>query len=46
MVDSLPERHHFREPSAAGTRVESERVARFPDCLAFNEYEAAEFWLP
>ena len=44
MIHLLPKRHHFSEPVVTGARRKSERVARFPNCFAFDKHEAVEFW--
>ena len=42
VINLLPKRHHFPEPVVTGARGKSERVARFPNCLAFDKHEAVE----
>jgi hypothetical protein len=42
VINLLPKGHHFPEPVVTGARGKSERVARFPNCLAFYKYEAVE----
>jgi len=44
VIDLPPKRHHFPEPVVTGAHGESECVARFPNCLAFDKNEAVEFW--
>ena len=43
VINLLPKGHHFPEPIVTGARGKSERVARFPNCLAFDKHEAVEF---
>jgi hypothetical protein len=45
VIHLLPKRHHFSEPVVTGARRKSKRVARFPNCFAFNKHEAVEFRL-
>jgi len=45
VINLLPKRHHLPEPVVAGARGQFERVARFPNCLAFDKHEAVEFRL-
>lgn len=44
VINLLPKGHHFPEPVVTGARGKSERVARFPNCFAFDKHEAVEFW--
>ena len=43
VIDLPPKRHHFPEPVVTGAHGESECVARFPNCFAFDKNEAVEF---
>ena len=43
VINLLPKRHHFPEPVVTGARGKSERVARFPNGLAFDKHEAVKF---
>jgi len=45
VIDALPKRQHFPEPVISGAGGQSERVARFPNGLAFDKDEAVEFRL-
>ena len=45
VIDALPKRHHFSEPVVSGACGQSERVTRFPNRLAFDKDETAEFRL-
>jgi hypothetical protein len=45
MIHLLLKRHYFSEPIVTGARRNSKRVARFPNCFAFNKNEAVEFRL-
>jgi hypothetical protein len=44
VIDLPPKRHHFPEPVVTGAHGESECVARFPNCFAFDKNEAVKFW--
>ena len=43
VIDLLSKRQHFPEPVVTGARGESECVARFANCFAFDKNEAVEF---
>jgi len=45
VIHLLPKRHHFSEPVVTGARRKSKRVARFPNCFAFDKNEAVKFRL-
>ena len=45
VIDALPKRQHLPEPVVSSARGEPERIARFPNCLAFDKDQAVEFRL-
>ena len=45
VIDALPKRQHFPEPVISGAGGQCERVARFPNGLAFDKDETVEFRL-